>query len=303
LKNGYVRFNNRKYINLIEKIIITIKKIFIKISIERVSINKYHDTYIILIPKYKKYNSILKKIIINQIKKCIISNKIENLLYDENVLFLSKEIQYYSKITEKNIMKSLIVEIINYIFNINKINAELENIYIFVNEYTRNNIQIIEKMCYKFKTVNIITENIKNYKQLENKLFEKNILITVSNNKRKSVKNAKYVINIDFCKEKLEQYNLNMNSIIINFTNEKKFFDKLFKGVIINNIEVILNNNFEYYIKEIFGNIDNQLLLESYILNNASINVQEYFGKYNCKIGYLLGVRGKISEIEFMKIN
>jgi len=303
LKNGYVRFNNRKYINLIEKIIITIKKIFIKISLERVSINKYHDTYIILIPKYKKYNSILKKIIINQIKKCIISNKIENLLYDENVLFLSKEIQYYSKITEKNIMKSLIVEIINYIFNINKINAELENIYIFVNEYTRNNIQIIEKMCYKFKTVNIITENIKNYKQLENKLFEKNILITVSNNKRKSVKNAKYVINIDFCKEKLEQYNLNMNSIIINFTNEKKFFDKLFKGVIINNIEVILNNNFEYYIKEIFGNIDNQLLLESYILNNASINVQEYFGKYNCKIGYLLGVRGKISEIEFMKIN
>jgi len=303
LKNGYVRFNNRKYINLIEKIIITIKKIFIKISIERVSINKYHDTYIILIPKYKKYNSILKKIIINQIKKCIISNKIENLLYDENVLFLSKEIQYYSKITEKNIMKSLIVEIINYIFNINKINAELENIYIFVNEYTRNNIQIIEKMCYKFKTVNIITENIKNYKQLENKLSEKNKLITVSNNKRKSVKNAKYVINIDFCKEKLEQYNLNMNSIIINFTNEKKFFDKLFKGVIINNIEVILNNNFEYYIKEIFGNIDNQLLLESYILNNASINVQEYFGKYNCKIGYLLGVRGKISEIEFMKIN
>ena len=303
MKNGYVRFNNRKHITLIEKIIITIKKIFIKISIERVSINKYHDTYIILIPRYKSYNPIVKKIIINQIKKCIISNKIENLLYDENVLFLSKEIQYYSKITEKNIMKSLIVEIINYIFNINKINTELENIYIFVNEYTKNNIQIIEKMCYKFKTVNIITENIKYYKQLENKLFEKNILITVSNNKRKSAKNAKYVINIDFCKEKLEQYNLNMNSIIINFTNEKKFFDKLFKGVIINNIEVILNNNFEYYIKEIFGNIDNQLLLESYILNNASINVQEYFGKYNCKIGYLLGVRGKISEIEFMKIN
>ena len=133
MKSAYIRFNNRKYVKLIEKILVFIKKITVKISIEKLSINKFEDNLIILIPKYKQYNLFIKNKIIKQIQKCLLSNKVENLIFDKNIKFLEKELINLNIKTEKYLMKNLILRILEYIFNINRINTQLENIYIFVN--------------------------------------------------------------------------------------------------------------------------------------------------------------------------
>jgi len=191
------------------------------------------------------------------------------------------------------------LEILKYIFNINKINTELENVHIFVNQYSKNNIKIIENMCKKFKTVNIITENLKYYKRLESKLYNEGILVTVSNNKRKSARCAKYVINVDFEKEIIEQYNVNMNSVIINLTNEKVLFEKFFRGVLVNNFEIVLDSDFVYYIEEVYGKVNKKVFLESLILDMNCVEVENELSKYGGKISGLLGVRGRILESEF----
>ena len=152
MKNAYVRFNDRKYVEFIEKIFILIRKVFVKVSLEKFSINKFEDTFIILVPKYKYYNNFIKNRIVKQINKLLLSNKIDNLLFDDNLKFLSEELKQFQKLNGKYLMKNLIFGILEYIFHINKTNTELENIYVFVNEYSKYNIKIIENMWKMFKT-------------------------------------------------------------------------------------------------------------------------------------------------------
>ena len=261
MKNLFIRLDNRKFVTFWENLLIIIRKFLCKISVEKISITKLHDSVVVLIPEYKKYNFIrIKRIQKQLIKACKIS-EVENCIFSEDSQFLNGCIDVTIQ-KNKKLMKSMILEILEYIFTKNCENSELENIYIFMNEYSDFNITIIENLCKKFKTVNIITENLKKFKNLENALYDEGILITVSNNKRKSVKNARYIINVDFENEKIEEYNLNSNSVFINLTDNPIIFNKCFSGVVINDIEITINNDFIFYIEEFLGSINIKNLLE-----------------------------------------
>lgn len=298
MKNLFIRLDNRKFVTFWENLLIIIRKFLCKISVEKISITKLHDSVVVLIPEYKKYNIIrIKRIQKQLIKVCKIS-KVENCIFSEDSQFLKGCIEG-SIHKNKKLMKSMILEILEYIFTKNCGNLELENIYIFMNEYSNFNITIIENLCRKFKTVNIITENLKKFKNLENALYDEGILITVSNNKRKSVKNARYIINVDFENEKIEEYNLNSNSVFINLTDNPIIFNKCFLGVVINDIEITINNDFIFYIEEFLGSINIKNLLEIMCNNNAVEMAGNILEKYNGKITALVGTRGKLLDCEF----
>lgn len=303
-KIGYIRYNDRKYERFKDKIANIVRRIFIKVIIENID-----NGIIILIPKYKfikSTNKFVRKRIINQIKKYI---KYENMQYiildkdlsfiEENLRFIKEEFNKINILNGKYLMKNIISKLLEYIYNVNNKNIKLENIYIFVNEYTKNNIGIIEMLARKCKTVNIVTENLKYFIKLEDFLYNEGILITVSNNKRKSAKNAKIIINMDFSKDVFEKYTINMNSIIINLTNEKSFFENTFRGVCINNIEISIDKNVRCFYKEFYGNIKESLYLESIILNKDYKYVENKYEENNSKISDLIGVRGKIQKNEF----
>lgn len=311
-KIGYIRYNNRKYERFKDKIMNIFRKIFIKVIIE--NIDNIHNTdnrnneVIILIPKYKfikNTNKFVRKRIINQIKKYTKYENVQYIVLDRNLSFIDKELKLkkeeFNKINMLNgkyFMKNIISKLLEYIYNIKNKNIKLENIYIFVNEYTKNNIGIIEMLARKCKTVNIVTDNLKYFKKLEDFLYNEGILITVSNNKRRSAKNAKIIINMDFSKDVFEKYTINMNSIIINLTNEKSFFENTFRGVCINNIEISIDENVRYFYKEFYGNIKENLYLESIILNKDYKYVENKYEENNSKISALIGVRGKIQNNE-----
>ncbi len=292
---GYIRYDDRTYTSFIEKILILIRKIIVKVYIERIN-----NEVIFLIPKYKYYNSFMQKRIANQIKKYILQNQIVNIVIENGVSnnFI-KELHILDDniriLNGKHIMKNLILEMFEYIFNITGTNSNLENVYIFVNDYTKNNITIIQMLVQKFKTVNIITENLRYFRKLEESFYNDGILITVSNNKRKSAKNAKFIVNIDFEKDAIEQYIINMDSIIINLTNENVFFEKMFRGILINNIVIKFNQDFTDFVNEFYGKVNLCEFLESYFLEYNVDIIREVFSQYGGGITKLLGVRGIIS--------
>lgn len=298
---GYIRYDDRTFVTFVERLFVIIRRIIIKVCIEEID-----NGVIFLIPKYKYYNSFVKKRISNQVKKYILQNQIINIVIenvDDNDFI--KELNIVDNniciLNGKYLMKNLIWEMFEYIFNITKINSNLENVYIFVNDYTKNNVAIIQMLVQKFKTVNIITENLKYFKRLEEELYESGILITVSNNKRKSAKNAKFIVNIDFKKDIFEQYIINMDSIIINFTNENVFFEKMFRGVLINNIVINFNNDFVAFVNEFYGNVNFVHFFESYFLESNVDIIREVFRQYGGCIIELLGVRGVISINELLQ--
>ncbi len=294
---GFVRKDNRQYEKWFEKKLKILRKAFVRVKVEHVD-----NDVIILIPKYKKYNRIVSKLISSQINKYVGKFKIKELVFEQELDFIKKKINIQQFSNGKLIMKNSLIKIFGYMFKINKKNINLEDVYVLVNEYNKENIYIINELIESFKTVNIITENIRRFKRLENQLFDSGVLITVSNNKRKSLRNATYIINIDFDKNKIMLYNIKSNSTIINLTDENIELKSNFNGVLINNIELQIDKDKDCFINEFYGNINKKIFIEMLIKkNNRNLEyIKKISQEYSAKISELIGIRGKLENNEFL---
>lgn len=272
--NAYIRKDDRKYITLFEKLNRLLNKFF-----SRVSIEKIENGIIILVPQ----NFTNNKKIMKSVNDILESNEIQNIVCEQNLEELLSIRNKTKVLCGKILMKKMIIEIYKYIYLIKGKNTELNDVYIFVNNYTEENINIIQEFAYISKNVNIITENLTKFKKLEKYFENQDIIITISNNKRKSARMAKNIINIDFTGEELCKYIINSNSIIINLQNEAVKFPKSFNGILINNFDVSVDIDEETFVNEFYGNINYKLFLESCIhnVNNElmeKIYIKEIYG-------------------------
>ena len=199
--------------------------------------------------EYKKNKKMLNLIYVNKEKRNYKIKTIKKLkrklkkVGDKNVIF-SKEIKNIlsenNKINRESklIYKENIIPIINNVILLKGNKPNEENIYVLIKTNNMTNNQKILSMISTYKTVNIITPIIKNFIKLEQRLEEESELISVSNNKRKSLIKAEYIINVDFTENDLAQYNINRQSIIFNISDNKIEHIHGFDGIIINNIEL-----------------------------------------------------------------
>ena len=173
---------------------------------------------------------------------------------NSNKLVLSKEVKglknYTNYLYSYNydivdgiwLFKILTYDVLQYI--IDKIKLKKENIKIgfLINETSDLAIYNIKKLVEEYKSVNIVTNHIEKFKNIENKIYEeKGILINVSNNKRKALSKVNVVLNFDFPTELINRYNINSEATIVNFQGNVKIKDKRFNGLCINDYEIICN--------------------------------------------------------------
>ena len=270
----------------IKNIIIKLKRIF-NIIVEK-ELDKSHILYII--PKVKNIDKIRKIIEKNRKAQIILSKdlkKYEKQIYKESK---NKTLRYY------------IYDILKFLLN--KINRkiELENIYILANQYNDSNLEVMNYLIDKVKTVNIVTNNIKKYKQYEENVYEKEgIILTVTNNKNKSLRNAKYIVNLDFLGENIIKYKINRNAIIINCASEKIEKLNCFEGIVISNIEIKLEEKEE--LKEFYKEFEKLEIYES--IENKETKYKkciEQIKKDKIEIKALIGNNGKISLKEIVNV-
>ena len=204
-------------------------------------------------------------------------------------------------------MKLMLVQVMEYIYNIFQKHTQLDDLYVFVNQYNIENLNLIDELVNNFKTVNIITSNLSKFKILERKYESENVLITVSNNKRKSAYRANLIVNIDFTKNDMNNYKINNNAFIINLSNEETIIEKNFNGIIINNFNVDVNENELSYIKEFYGNINPKLFIESIIKSQTQgiqiETLRKCFEQNIIIVKELIGIRGVIDVKEIKNRN
>lgn len=124
-------------------------------------------------------------------------------------------------------------------------------------------------------------------------------MISVSNNKKRSLQKAKIIINFDLQNEELSNYQINRNAMIINLSHNVITMDKSFNGIIINSME-ITNTNYQIRNYYLFEHIE---LYESYIFEEKKFDkVLEKIEKDSIIIKGLLGERGIIQNMEYIKI-
>lgn len=226
---------------------------------------------------YKKLNKKLKKEKTKTQKmQVILSKKLKQ--YKEYI----KE---YKMVDGKQSFIKAVEEILLKVLGENPL--QMQDIYILTNSYGEQSVSIIKKIVPKVKTMNIITREIEKYKILEEIFEKKGIAICIANNKKKSLKRAKIIINIDFSKEELSKYTIFRNAIIINIAQDKLISLKGFEGIIVQDIEILLEENKVLKQNKLFENFRQLEIYESIANFQEKIQVSKLYGN-----------NGQISEKE-----
>lgn len=164
---------------------------------------------------------------------------------------------------------------------------QMQDIYILTNKYSEQSIYLIKRLAQKVKTMNIITKEIEKYRSLEEILQENGIAISIANNKKKSLKKAKIIINLDFWEEEIIKYTIFRNAMLINLTQEKINNLKGFEGIIVQDIQLKLEQT-EWMRKN--------KMLESFRQLEVYESIEN--SKQKIEVSKLYGNNGQIDEKE-----
>lgn len=178
----------------------------------------------------QKKAQILAKNIVNKLKNAIGNNVIlskeikkqknlVNYLYSQNM----------NMIDGKWLFGILSDEAITYVVNKKKMKKEKLNVSILVNDvedYVLENIKLIVR---KYKRVNIVTNHLEKFKKIEKEILEKDgIMVTVTNNKKKSLVKSNVILNYDFPTELINKYRICDEAIVINVRQNVSINSKRF---------------------------------------------------------------------------
>ena len=239
----------------------------------------YKERYYIANTNEKSINKL-----INILKK----NKVDYVI-EENGININ-----YPKLRGNYSLKYMLKETVKYCFRLT--NLKVEEIFITVNRYTEENVQIIKDLAYIVKGVNIVSENTR-YLNLEKELENNGVYITVNNNKRKSLKRANIVVNLDF--KNFNQYAINRSMIIIDtsqYFNIRKGFD----GIYIKGIKIKTDKIMRVFSEYENFNKDNLIEAEMIKINKYD-DVRKYIEINKFEISEVIGERIIVKE-EFKRI-
>lgn len=204
-------------------------KILLPIDDEEISNNK----------SYKLAKKIKQILINTNCKKIVLSNKIKK--YKELINYLYT--YQYEIMDGKWLFEVMSKECIDYISEKQGLKKEETTVSILINDLTENTLENINKIIQEYKRVNIITNHIEKFKKIEKTVLDKyGIMITVGNNKKKSLSKAKIILNVDFPTELINQYNIYENAIILNLKGNVKINKKRYNGININDYEISVKN-------------------------------------------------------------
>lgn len=222
-------------------------------------------------------------------KKIVISKKLKKYENYINYLYTYQ----YEIIDGKWLCEVLTNKILNFIIEKKDIKKQETQIDILVNDLTEITFENIKTIMKQYKRANIITNHIEKFKKIEKKVLEEEgIMITVTNNKKKSLSKSKIILNVDFPTELINKYNINDEAIIINLRGNVKINKKRFNGININDYEIEYEDKecFDYDKKNKYKIAE---IYEAKIYKKAPIkNIMENLEKDKVKIIKLRGVNG-----------
>ncbi len=177
-------------------------------------------------------------------KKVILSKKIKEQV---NIVNTIKE-SSIDIIDGKWLFSVLSSRVLDYITIKGKLKKEEINISILVKGDVKDYIiENIKNIISTYKNINIVTTNIGKFRNLEKEILEKQgSMITITNNKKKSLIRSKIILNVDFTNEEINKYNIPDEAIIVNLKNNVEINRKRFNGLNINDYEIEFQDSEEF---------------------------------------------------------
>lgn len=185
----------------------------------------------------------------------------------------------------------LLPEITQYIISKKQLEKSKCGISILINDLTEIEFENIKTLAKKYKSINIVTNHIEKFQKLERTLEEnEGIIITITNNKKKSLMKSQIILNVDFPKELINKYNIKDDAIVVNIKGKIKINKKRFNGLNINDYEIDFREDKKnektignkYYLKDMYESelyqkqkisyIKEKLKLDKVVIKNLILN-------------------------------
>ena len=270
------------YIEKMDKHKFTMKKI--KIEGKNFKIN-------LRVEKEKNIKKIVNKLIKNEVTNVVLSKE----LYQNMSLINAINSSNIKIFDGRWLEKYLTIEILNYIINKKDIKRQEIEIAITTNEITDLVIELIRILSKQYKRLTIVTNHISKLRKIEKEIYDTDgILIVVSNNQKKSLAKAQIILNMDFNKEVLNNYQIYEEAIIINLEGNMKIESKRFNGININDYEIETGRE-EIIWRENMKKFRTKDLVESVLyMKDTFNNIRKKIIKNNISIKELYGINGPI---------
>ena len=193
----------------------------------------------IILPSAKKQTKLAektKKILdMSNCRKVVLSKKVKEYLEYVNCLY-----SYQIDIADgKWLFEMLTLKALDFIVKCKELKKEEIAISILVNDLTEATLNNIKNIAKQYKRINIVTNHIEKYKKIEKMLFDDyGVMVTIVNNKKKSLTKSQIILNVDFPTELINKYNIYEEAIILNLKRNVKITRKRFDGLCINDYQI-----------------------------------------------------------------
>lgn len=271
-----------------------------------IEIRNFDNNYVIAVSKTKKDKSRVKKRLIKFIKKLGINALVFSKELEDFKLAICEVLSFYNVqvLNGKKLMEFMEFEVVKYVLNKQNANMKNEEIYIVFKKSSDIDLNFLKKFIEGFRVTNIVTNDIERLRNVQNNLFDNDgIMISVSNNKKKALKRAKYILNINLKKEELSKYKINREAIIMNIRENVRFDAPGFEGINISYIKIKCPDEFIEKFEQIGGNFDLAQLYESLLFSDdmQKRNIEDIYArieKDEISIAEVIGNNGVISDEE-----
>ena len=270
------------------------------------------NNYIIAIHDKEKKSiqkRLVKKIYKLKIDAIVFSKELEGKFKDDICEQLKLDDNINVKMLNgKKLIEYMEFDIMKYILEKQKHSMKQEDIYIIFKKDNSLNLNFLIKFIENFRMTNVVTNDITRLKNVQDNLLNnENILISVSNNKKKALRRAKYVLNVNLTTEELGKYNINRNAVIINIRENVKYSSSGFEGINVNYFDINVPDEFEEKFEQIGNDFDLVKLYESLLLAESfgefsTEKVYEKIVRDEISISKIIGVNGKISDEELERV-
>lgn len=190
-------------------------------------------------------------------KKIVLSKELQN-----EEIYINHLNTYGMEISDGEFLfEVLLPDITQYIIDKKKLEKDKIVISILINDLTDIEFENIKTLSKKYKAVNIVTNHVEKFKKLEKSLDEdEGIIISVTNNKKRSLMKSQVILNVDFPNELINKYSIKEDAIIVNIKVKTKINNKRFNGLNIKDYEIDFrddkkcNKAFQnkYYLKDLY---------------------------------------------------
>lgn len=260
------------------------KKIFFKIKKEKLNENSTLLLLNSVITSEKRLLKLVKYLEKIEAKYIVLSNDLKEL----SLKIRSRD---FSILAGKVLMNKMILKILEHIAKCQSKELALSDVYVTVNNVI--NEGVIIDLAKKCKSINIVTSKIKKIRRLEQKLEnQENVIYSIANNTKKSLKRAELIVNLDCDSSFFEKYTINRKAIIVNLSNEELHIKGKTQGAIIEDITI----EDEIYEKNKLSNFAQSSVYEAKIIEEND-NWSKATNTLN--INSLIGKNGAINIYEF----